>query len=121
MKQFKLDENMPVVAATVLREAGHDVATALDQGLGGVPDKDIMAVCAAETRILVTLDLDFADVRSHGSASSPGVIVMRLPRQDASLIRTVLLRALPELQSEQLRGGIWILEPHRVRIWHEED
>ncbi|MCZ7663159.1 MAG: DUF5615 family PIN-like protein [Thermoleophilia bacterium] len=121
MKRFKLDENMPARAAAVLHEAGHDVTTVLEQGLGGVRDEIVAAACAAEKRILVTLDLDFADMRSYGSADSPGIIIMRLPRQDAGLIRTVILHALAELAREPLDGCICILEPHRVRIWREDD
>jgi predicted nuclease of predicted toxin-antitoxin system len=94
VKRFKLDENMPAVAAAVLREVGHDVTTVLGQGLGGVQDETVATVCTAEKRILVTLDLDFADMRSYGSSEAPGIIVMRLPRQDAALIRTLMLRAL---------------------------
>ena len=46
-------------------------------------DQAVATACTAEKRILVTLDLDFADMRSYGSSEAPGIIVMRLPRQDA--------------------------------------
>ena len=36
MTRFKLDENLPHQAALVLRRAGHDVSTVLEQGLGGI-------------------------------------------------------------------------------------
>lgn len=68
---------------------------------------------------LVTLDLDFA-MRTYGSSDSPGIIVIRLPRQDVDLIRTVMLRALAELEQEPLEEGIWILEPDRIRVWREQ-
>jgi predicted nuclease of predicted toxin-antitoxin system len=117
VKQFKLDENIPVRAKAVLRHAGYDVTTVLEQDLGGVRDALVAAACVCEGRILVTLDLDFADIRSYGSPTSPGIIVIRLPRQDAGLVVTVLARALAELEREPLQGSIWILEPHRVRVW----
>jgi hypothetical protein len=33
--KFKLDENLPIEASTLLREAGHDSITVLDQNMGG--------------------------------------------------------------------------------------
>lgn len=37
--QFKLDENLPDEAADLLRAAGHDALTVLDQHLGGGPTR----------------------------------------------------------------------------------
>ena len=34
--KFKIDENLPVEVAELLREAGHDAATAIEQQLGGL-------------------------------------------------------------------------------------
>ena len=53
--KFKLDENLPAEAVGVLREVGHDVQTARDQGLGGHSDDDLAGVCVREARALVTL------------------------------------------------------------------
>ena len=36
--RFKLDENLPVEFASLLRRSGHDAVTVLDQGLGGARD-----------------------------------------------------------------------------------
>lgn len=63
---------MPARAAALLREAGHDATTVLEQGLGGVPDETVATACDTEERVLVTLDLDFADKRTYGSSDSPG-------------------------------------------------
>lgn len=43
--RFKLDENLPAVAATMLRQAGHDVCTAIEEGLGGSTDESILSAC----------------------------------------------------------------------------
>ena len=121
MRRFKFDENMPASAVAVLSGAGNDVATVLEQGLGGAEDAAVLQVCAREDRILVTLDLDFADTRTYGATDSPGIIVMRIPRQDPGLIRAAISRVLPELERESPGGGIWIVEPHRLRIWRAGD
>ena len=70
--KFKIDENLPVEAATVLQEAGHDTLTVHDQGLRGAFDPKVREVCLAEGRILVTFDLDFSDLRTY--RDTPGCI-----------------------------------------------
>jgi len=39
--KFKLDENLPVSAAAVLAEVGHDVDTVSAEGLTGATDPDV--------------------------------------------------------------------------------
>ncbi len=70
--KFKVDENLPVEIAALLREAGHEAATVLDQKLGGNADPSIASVCRNEDRALVTLDMDFADIRSYPPNQYPG-------------------------------------------------
>ena len=65
MLLFKLDENLPSETATILRDAGFDAITVLDQEMRASPDAEIARVCRDEHRILVTLDLDFSDIRTY--------------------------------------------------------
>ncbi|MEM1013581.1 MAG: DUF5615 family PIN-like protein, partial [Planctomycetota bacterium] len=52
---FKIDENLPQEAAALLREAGYDAVTVIDQGLEGGADDPLAEICRAEGRALVTL------------------------------------------------------------------
>jgi predicted nuclease of predicted toxin-antitoxin system len=82
MLKFKIDENLAVEVAEILADAGHDAITVPQQQLGGRPDPDIAAVCRQEDRAIVSLDLDFADIRAYPPDHYPGLIVLRLhPRQ----------------------------------------
>ena len=63
--RFKLDENFPKDAGALLRDAGHDVETVLDERLGGNPDAKVLDACQTENRVLITLDLDFSDIRLY--------------------------------------------------------
>jgi len=64
MPTFKVDENLPAEAAEVLVSAGHDAVTVGDQRMSGQPDTNVATVCQHEGRAIVTLDLDFADLRT---------------------------------------------------------
>ena len=70
--RFKVDENLPMEVAQLLREAGHEATTVLDQHLGGVDDLTIASICQQEGPALVTLDLDFSDMqRMQQTAAAP--------------------------------------------------
>lgn len=95
--------------------------TVLEQGLGGAADAAVAEACTAENRILVTLDLDFADIRLYGTPRTSSIVVIRVARQDAESVCAALLRASPDLEHMPPRGSIWILEPQRIRAWNVGD
>jgi predicted nuclease of predicted toxin-antitoxin system len=74
--------------AALLAGAGHDVQTVYDEGLRGSPDEAIAQHCRSEDRALVTLDLDFADIRTYPPASQPGTIVLRVGNQSRPHVST---------------------------------
>ena len=100
--RFKIDENLPIEAAELLQQAGYDASTVLQQDLGGKADIDIASVCQRERRVLVTLDMDFADIRAYPPELYPGLIVLRLRQQDKPRVLEVLDHLLPVLSSEPL-------------------
>lgn len=114
--RFKLDENLPRDAATLLREAGYDVRTALDERLGGSPDARIFDASRAEERVLVTFDLDFADIRLYPPGGHPGIWVLRPASQSVENTIAILRGALALLHTETPDKRLWIVEHGRVRI-----
>lgn len=114
--RFKVDENLPVEVADLLRGAGHDAATVLEQRLGGRPDPDIAAVCIEEARALITLDVDFANMRQYPPSNHCGLVVLRLVRQDKIFVRSIIRRILPLFSIEPLERRLWIVEADRIRI-----
>ena len=100
----------------LLQQKGYDALTVLDQQLGGEADNEIAAICQQEDRIIVTLDLDFADIRAYPPKDFAGLIVLRLKYQDKLHIMKVVERLLETLKSESLEKKLWIVSEHRVRI-----
>lgn len=119
--KFKIDENLPVEFAELLTSAAHDAVTVLTQGLQGTDDPTLADVCVQEDRILVTLDLDFADIRSYPPQDFPGFIVLRVGRHDKRHLMAVFQRAISLMDQEPLARRLWIVEEIRVRIRGGED
>ena len=114
--KFKLDENLPEKVRETLDEFGHDVRTVVDEGLSGASDQAVFEACVAEDRILVTLDLDFSDIRAYPPGSCPGVWVIR-PQAQTIVAIDKLVRAGVRLCSvERVRGQLWVIDEQRVRI-----
>jgi predicted nuclease of predicted toxin-antitoxin system len=59
----KLDENLGKAHLQLLREGGYDADTVFGERLSGSADELLWSRVVADGRFLVTLDLDFSDVR----------------------------------------------------------
>jgi predicted nuclease of predicted toxin-antitoxin system len=78
--RIKLDENLPTSLVAELSRLGHDVDTALAEGLAGHPDSDIWRAAQETGRFLVTQDLDFSDLRLFAPGTHFGILLVRLQR-----------------------------------------
>jgi len=116
--RIKLDENLDVRTADILRAAGHDVLTVRDQGMRGVGDDGLIGHCRGERRLLVTLDKHFADVLRYPPGDNAGVAVLRGPNDLIPTVRALMATLVRALEAEDPRGRLWIVEPNRLRI-HE--
>ena len=78
---------------------------------------ELFDVCAAEGRVLVTLDSDFAQVLRFPPEKSAGVAVLSTSgRMTSGLLELLVGQLIAALQHHQLSGRLWIVEPGRVRI-----
>ncbi len=116
MLKFKVDESLPSEAAVLLASAGHDAVTVRDQRMVGQPDHNVATACRREGRVVLTLDLDFADIRAYPPGDYAGIIVLRLARLDKPRVLSVLQRVLPVLEDEPLVGKLWIVGETSVRV-----
>jgi predicted nuclease of predicted toxin-antitoxin system len=63
--KFKVDENLPTEYASILHGAGFEADTISDEELSGASDSVLSERCRTEDRVLMTLDLDFANVQAY--------------------------------------------------------
>lgn len=114
--KFKIDENLPVEAADILQQAGHETDTVHSEGITGTDDLNISRICRREQRILITLDLGFSDIRTYPPSEFEGVIVLRLARQDKIHVLNIIHRLLSALDRGELKGKLLIVDEKRIRI-----
>lgn len=116
MMRFKIDENLHEDVAEMLREHGHDARTVFDEGLQGRPDPEIADAARREGRALVTLDLDFSNIRDYPPEQYLGLIVLRVANQSRRHVVHVMERLLAVLDSAPLDGHLWVVSEGGIRV-----
>ena len=81
----------------------------------GAPDSDLLARCIHEGRLLVTLDMDFANLRRYPPRTHPGIIVIRLKRQSVRRVAHAMTQFLRIASLEDCRGRLTIVEDEGYR------
>lgn len=119
--KFKTDENLPIEVAQLLVNSGHDTKTVNEQQLQGAKDFIIFNVCNNEQRILVTLDLDFADINIYPPQKSPGIIVLRVGSHAKKHVLKIFQRIILLITHETVKNRLWIVEENKIRIRGETD
>lgn len=120
--KFKLDENLGTRTTQIFLHAGHAVETVRQESLQGASDTDLYAVCCAEQRCLITLDLDFSNVTRFPPEKSGGIVVIRAPRNPSLALLEELVRQFLKA-AEQLTAEkrLWIVETGRIRVHQSEE
>ncbi len=114
--RFKTDENLPLDVAELLNQHEHDAESVWQEKLSGTPDENLASVCQKEHRALLTLDTDFADIRTYPPQNYPGIIVLRVMQQDKPHVLSVITKVIELLKTESLEKCLWIVDEKRVRI-----
>jgi predicted nuclease of predicted toxin-antitoxin system len=112
----KLDENLGQSHRDLLHERGYDVETVHSEGLSGAKDATLWEKVVTEDRFLVTLDLDFSDVRVFPPGTHPGILLVRGGRASSRAVLEVLRRVLVEQPLEELKGCLAVADERLTRV-----
>lgn len=114
--RFKIDENLSDHVRDFLTQLGHDVHTARQESLHGKPDDQIAAAARRESRILLTLDSDFANILLYPPREYPGIIFLKLARQDNASVLRSLARPVELLKQYEIAGRLWVVTENDIRM-----
>ena len=102
--------------AAWLRDQGHDAVHLRDQGLHRLDDPAIVVKAASEERVLLTCDLDFAEIVALSGHHTVSVVLFRLasmrPRRVIERLSRVLMQSSPALSA----GAVVVVEEARHRV-----
>ncbi len=114
--RFLTDENLPRIAVELLRELGHDVLDIREASMGGASDLQVAEVAMEEQRILVTQDLDFANILQYPPDEYAGIVVLRVPRPTQHRVTETLRGFLSVVDAKMIHSALVIVEPGSYRV-----
>ena len=115
--RFLIDNALSPQVAAKLTAMGHDAIHVRDIGIASSSDEVIFLRAAAEGRVLVSADTDFATLLALRREMAPSVILLRR-RTDRRPARqaAIILGNLTGLADSLQRGCIAVIEESRVRV-----
>jgi predicted nuclease of predicted toxin-antitoxin system len=99
-----------------LREQGHEAHHLSEQGLHRLPDGEIFQKAIREQSILLTFDLDFAEIVAFSGGAEVSVVLFRLDNTQTDFVISRLAAVLRESGHLLPTGVIVIVEDSRHRI-----
>jgi predicted nuclease of predicted toxin-antitoxin system len=114
--RFLVDMNLATEVAVRLRAQGHDAVHLRELGLQDLGDEAVLAKAMAERRVVLTFDLDFADIATAAGGARVAVILFRLRSAQTTRIIDRLGQVLTSAGRALEKGAVVIVEEGRVRI-----
>lgn len=107
MAHLYTDENFPFPTVDALRHLGHDVLTLAEAGYANqaVPDREVLALASAASRILVTLNRKHFIRLHHTTTTHPGIIVCTFDPNFVALAQRIdaMLSSASTMQNQLVR------------------
>ena len=107
---------MDVRITSWLNSHGHEATHLRDQGLQRLPNGAIFEKGIAESRVIVTFDLDFGEIVALSKGRKTGVVLFRLRNTRVSFVIQRLSEVIAECSDALARGAVVIVEETRHRV-----
>jgi len=79
-------------------------------------DAAIAAAAKGEDRILLTLDVEFGDLRKYPPGAHPGILLFRPRSFGPASVNRFVLEFVHATDLATLRGCVVIVDPERMRV-----
>ncbi|NSW90887.1 MAG: DUF5615 family PIN-like protein [Firmicutes bacterium] len=114
--RFLADMGISLKTVIWLRNEGHEVVHLSEQGLQRISDEEIFKKGIEESRIILTMDLDFSQILAASKSELPSVIIFRLSDERSENINKRLSELMDKCCNELVKGSIISVTDTKFRI-----
>lgn len=109
-----VDENIPLISVSQLREMGNNVLDIRKTAEEGLPDEVLWDKAAGQKRLLITTDRGFAHYRDREHS---GILVVLLRRPNRHKINDRVSDAMKRFSPEEWPGLLVVMRDKTMSIW----
>jgi len=114
--RFLIDMCLSPRAAEYLRSLGHEATHLCEQGLERLADPDVFSKARNEQAVVLTHDLDFADLVAASGERLPSVVIFRLRSMHPENVNRYLGILLEQHGDRLAHGAVATVTESRIRI-----
>ena len=114
--RFLADMCVDVRIVRWLQEQEHDATHLRDEGLHRMPNGEIFKKAINEDRVVITFDLDFAEIAALTEGKKASVILFRLRNTRAPHVIERLSTVLEDSSEALEKGAVVVVEESRHRV-----
>jgi len=114
--RFLADGGISPRTVDFLRGMSHDAIHVRDLQLQRATDTIVIDRARAESRVVLTFDLDFGELLALGILDSPSVVLLRLTDERPESVNAHLEPVLRERAAELESGALIAVEDGRYRV-----
>lgn len=111
-----LDHCMPRRYQRLLSEWGYPVALLTEHLPADAPDSDVLQTAQQLDAVVLTVDLDFANIIDYPPKQYAGIVVLRYQARDQDALDQTLKTAFSDLYQDDMRGTLIVVSPRRYRV-----
>lgn len=109
-----VDENIPLVTVTELKNPGHDVLDIRGTIEQGLTDDLLWEKAQRENRLLITTDKGFTNYRAE---SHYGILIVRLRQPNEQKIHARIMRAVNQYSDGEWHGLLVVMRDAVQSVW----
>jgi len=114
--KFLIDQPVSPALVDWLHSRGDDACHVRDLGMAAASDEAIVDLALAESRILITTDLDFSRIVALSKKNGPAVILFRAGNiTDDEMLRLLQL-TIERTDETTLNKSIVVVNAHSIRV-----